>query len=104
MIMQDYHDAAFQEEQVPYFSTTIPPSIRALIEMQEDTFVTHGSVSHLDPHAPIAAQYKAAAACYWTASYCLKSNEIKRVQYFLMLVNAFATKKDVLALHCPYSE
>ena len=79
MVVQDYHDAAFEEEQVPYYTTTIPPSIKTLIDMQTAGFETHGNVTHINPYVPVMTQYKAGAACYWTASYCLKTDQVIKV-------------------------
>ena len=74
----------------------LPPSLLTLMGKHDSGLhKTALGITDIDPSAPVLDQYQAASACYWIATYCLKTNDPKRASSFLQFL---CTQQYLLAV------
>ncbi len=79
--MQQLHDQALTEPEIPIYTCTMPPSLRTLLGMHQagTRMLSVGSGVEPDPDAPLFEQYQAGSAAYWIATYCQGRRDATRV-------------------------
>ena len=83
-MIQQLHDQALTEPEIPVYTCTMPPSLRVLLGMHREGtgMVSVGSEVVLvepDPDAPLFEQYQAGSAAYWVATYCHRKLDAAKV-------------------------
>ena len=82
--MQQLHDQALTEPEIPVYICTMPTSLGVLLGMHQEgiRMVSVGSgVQHPEPNpdAPLFEQYQAGSAAYWIATYCQRKLDAPKV-------------------------